>query len=151
MRIAQRMKKNKKNLILKNKMKLISDTGEKVMQMMNDNMTYFNLPPRMIEHWNYAHELNRTLVDLVEFLALNYRASRCKLNLSAAPYVPTITASIDEDVMHHERQHPARNAKIREIIIVRKREDKVQIDMNRHNRLNEMFGDDDKSIRNHAT
>lgn len=42
----------------------------------------------MIEHWNYAHELNKTLVDLVECLASDFRASCCKLNPTAAAYAP---------------------------------------------------------------
>lgn len=38
----------------------------------------------MIEHWDYAHELNKISVDLVEFLASNCRFSRHKLNSRAA-------------------------------------------------------------------
>lgn len=93
-----------KNIILMRKMEFITDAGEKVMRTMNDNMVYFNLPPCMIEYWNYTIELNRTLADLVEFLALDHHSFRCRLNPAAALHVPTTIASINEDTKLNENK-----------------------------------------------
>ena len=67
------------------------DTGgsEKIMWTMHNNMAYFNLPPCMIEHWDYVHKLNKTLVDLVEFLASDFHVSRRKLNPTATACAPS--------------------------------------------------------------
>ena len=81
------MKKHE-NIIEKN-MKSIAGAGEKVMQTMNDNMACFNLPLHMIEHSHYVWELNKTLVNLVEFLANEIRDSHRKLNLAAAACAPS--------------------------------------------------------------
>ena len=85
-------------------MKSIAGAGKKVMQTMNDSMACFNLLPRMIEHWHYVQELNKTLVDLVEFLALDYCTSSCRLNPKAASCMPTTIVPIDEDAELNENK-----------------------------------------------
>ena len=133
------------------KMKFITDAGEIVMQTMNKNMAYFNLPPRMIEHWQYAHELNRTLVDLVEFLALDHRASRRSLNPTAALNSPTTLVSIDGDAKLNEnkgngmpwKRVPSKECKNKRNNNSKEKGEKVHVDINRCSRLSEMLSDDE--------
>ena len=54
--------------------------------MAHNHITYYNLPPYMIQHWIYVHELNGTLVDLIKFLAPGYRAAQQQLNPMAMLY-----------------------------------------------------------------
>lgn len=70
------------------KMKPITGEGEKIAQTMNNNMAKLNLPTCMIDHLHCAHEPNKTLVKLVEFLASDFRAFTFKLNSIAAACAP---------------------------------------------------------------
>ena len=40
----------------------------------------------MIQHWIYVHELNKTLVELVKFLAIEYRVLKWPLDLLVSQY-----------------------------------------------------------------
>ena len=57
------------------------------MQTMDNNMAYYNLLQGIIEYWQYVHELNKILVDLVEYLAINFCPSQHRLNPIAIAYV----------------------------------------------------------------
>ena len=51
-----------------------------VMQTVDDHMVYCNLPPQMIQHWTYVHELNGYLMEIVRTLSIGYRAAMWPLN-----------------------------------------------------------------------
>ena len=68
-------------------MKFAERVAEQVIWTASDHMAYYNLPPYMIQHWTYVHELNETLKDLVKFLAVGHTAANRPLNPKVAPCV----------------------------------------------------------------
>lgn len=133
-------------------MNFATDAGEKVMCTMNKNMACLNLLLRIIEYWNYAHERNIILADLVEFLTLDYCTSRCRLNLTAALWTSTTTASIDKDSELNENKGndvlwkttPSKKFKNKRNSNSEKKGDKVCIGMNRCSWLSEILGNDEE-------
>ena len=51
------------------------------------SMAYYNLPPYMVQHWTYVHELNGALTELVKILTTEYRILKRPLNPLASPYI----------------------------------------------------------------
>ena len=52
----------------------------KVVWTADEHMAYYNLPPQMVQHWTYVHELNGYLMELVRSLSIGYRAAIFPLN-----------------------------------------------------------------------
>ena len=85
------------------------DVSEKVMQAMNDNIAYYNLLQHIIEYWQYMYELNKILVDLVKFLAINFHTYQHKLDPIAIAYVPSTNdkskdISIDDAIVIKDKK-----------------------------------------------
>ena len=66
-------------------MNLIEEVG-KTVWISNWNIVYYNLPLCIIQHWIYLHELNITLIELVKYLAIEYRVLKQPLDLLVSLY-----------------------------------------------------------------
>ena len=62
------------------------DMDQKVMWTADHHMAYYNLPPMMVQHWSYVHELNGYLMDVVRFLSHRYSTVKRPLNPLAPEY-----------------------------------------------------------------
>ena len=68
-------------------MKFVEGVAEQVIWAASDCMVHFNLLLRMIKHYVCLYELNETLKDLIEFLAIRHRVAYRLLNPEALPFV----------------------------------------------------------------
>ena len=110
---------------------------------------YYNVLSLLVEHWSHIHQLNGTLVKLVEFIALDYRVKHRMLNPLALP------CKCDRKNKNNENKEHKRNALntiTREEWIdlekvfacnVRRRNSKPIVNFNPHNILAELIKDED--------
>ena len=68
-------------------MNFTQEAVEKVVWTADQHMAYYNLPPMMVQHWSYVHELNGYLMDVVCILTERYRAVKQPLNPLAPEYI----------------------------------------------------------------
>ena len=68
-------------------MNFTQEAVEKVVWTADQHMAYYNLPPTMVQHWSYVHELNGYLMDVVRFLTRGHRDETQPLNPLAPEYV----------------------------------------------------------------
>ena len=54
-----------------------------VLQSNVGEMTHYNIPSLLVEYWSYVYQLNGALVELVNFLVVDYRSRHRMLNLLA--------------------------------------------------------------------
>ena len=59
-------------------MKVIEEV-DKITWASNGHTDYCHLPLHMIQHLRHAHELNRGLIELVKFLAMEHRVIKASL------------------------------------------------------------------------
>ena len=78
----------------------------KVAWTADDHMAYYNLPPQMIQHWSYVHELNGYLIELVRLLSIEYRVAMRPLNPLAQSYEYQLDTPTDnkQDCEDHQNQ-----------------------------------------------
>jgi len=83
-----------------------TESAEKVIWTANQHMAYYNLPPMMVQHWSYVHDLNGYLMDIVRFLTRGYRTTTQPLNPLAPEYIyqrnGTVTGHTDHKTTDHE-------------------------------------------------
>ena len=79
-------------------MNCAKDKAETVMWTTDQHMAYYNLPPMMVEHWSYVHELNGYLMDVVRFLSTGYKTGKQPLNPLAPEYIHQNNKNAGEEV-----------------------------------------------------
>ena len=68
-------------------MKLVAEMTEKVVQIANQDIAYYNLLLLIVQCWLHACKLNSYLIELVYLLAIGYREANRLLNLLALVHV----------------------------------------------------------------
>ena len=69
-------------------MKFTAKTAEEVVWTTDQHIANCNLPPTIMQHWTYVHELNDYLIELVRSLSIGYRVDNFPLNPLAPEHVP---------------------------------------------------------------
>ena len=74
-------------------MKFCNEAVDQVLWTATNDMAYFNLPVQMAQHWTNVHELNGALVDVIKFLAKDFKVRHWPLNPTAPLFDATVKAN----------------------------------------------------------
>lgn len=74
-------------------MKFCNEAVDPVAWTATNDMVYYNLPAQMVQHYTNVHEFNGTLVDIIKFLARDFKVRHWPLNPTAPSYDATAKAN----------------------------------------------------------